>query len=754
MEGIVEQSEETKNFGTESFSKEKLEKMQPDWNNPPTVSALQTEVDEAKLEHDAHMTEVNRWYENFSMTGSAAPIKKKGRSAIAPKLIRKQAEWRYPGLSDPFLSTSDLFNVSPVTAGDVKRARQNALVLNNQFNTHIDKVDFIDSYVRDAVDTGTVIAKTGWYTEEEEITEDVPTYSFEIARPEEREQLFQKYKQLVQLKSSAPFSPSSAEQYADFSNPGLDEVLKKFIESQGQVIYSYAQTGVEQVTKTVETANYPTVEICDIENVVFDPSCKGKISKAKFVAEIYKTSLSDLETEGRYLNTDCINIDNSTSEPISDPDYTEKDDSGNFNFSDKYRKLFTMWEYWGYWDIQGDGVLVPIVACWVGNVMIRLEENPFPDRKHPYTLAKYMPRRKSIYGEPDGELIEDNQQIIGATTRGMVDLLGRSANSQTGTASNFLDGVNKRKYKNGDDYEFQPNADPRSSVHTHTYPEIPRAAHEIIGSQHADAESLTGVKAYHTGINATSLGNVATGVRSVMDAATKRELGILNRLAKGIIEIGRKMIAMNAEFLSEKEVIRVTAEKFVTVRRDDLAGKFDLRLSISTAEEDDSKAKELAFMLQTNGPNSDPAEARIIRAEIARLRKMPELAKKIEEYRPEPDPFTLKKQELELALLQAQIRKEISLEVKHLSTADLDKTRGYKEGTQGNLNAAKTQTESAKTRNLNSLSDNQDLDFVEKESGVTQARETEKLDRASQSKIAEKVIDNYIKEGNNSEKTI
>jgi len=99
---------------------------------------------------------------------SGQPEKVKGRSSIQPKLIRKQAEWRYSSLAEPFLSTEDLFNTAPVTYEDRTGAIQNGLVLNNQFNTKIQKVRFIDDYVHTAVAEGTVIVRVGWDFEEEE----------------------------------------------------------------------------------------------------------------------------------------------------------------------------------------------------------------------------------------------------------------------------------------------------------------------------------------------------------------------------------------------------------------------------------------------------------------------------------------------------------------------------------------------------------------------------------------------------------
>jgi len=231
--------------------------------------------------------------------------------------------------------------------------------------------------------------------------------------------------------------------------------------------------------------------------------------------------------------------------------------------------------------------------------------------------------------------------------------------------------------------------------------------------QNADAESLTGVKAFNNGISGQALGDTATGVRGALDAASKRELGILRRLADGIIQIGRKFIAMNAEFLSEEEVVRITNEEFVTIRRDDLAGNFDLRLSISTAEEDNAKAQELAFMLQTMGNNMDPAMSRMILADIARLRKMPDLAKSIEEYQPQPDPMQVQLQQLEMAKLQAEIAELQSRAMENQAGAMLDQ--------------AKAGTEQVKSGNIQSDTDLKNLNFVEQESGVKQERDLQKL---------------------------
>ena len=133
-----------------------------DWKNEPKVSDLKQDLLDAKSDQDEHTTKVETWLDNLNITGAAAITAVKGKSAVQPKVIRKQAEWRYTALSEPFLSTADVFNIDPVSHEDKKAAIQNALVLNNQFNTKLKKVAFIDEYIRTGVDEGSVIVRTGW----------------------------------------------------------------------------------------------------------------------------------------------------------------------------------------------------------------------------------------------------------------------------------------------------------------------------------------------------------------------------------------------------------------------------------------------------------------------------------------------------------------------------------------------------------------------------------------------------------------
>lgn len=663
------------------FTFQKVNQKLTDWKNEPDLQILKGDLEAAKPSQSAQIAKIEKWNNYLKVEGSAKPPKIRGRSSVQPKLIRRQAEWRYSALSEAFLSSNKLFDVKPVTFEDEEGAQQNELVLNWQFRTKLNLVKFIDEYVRAVVNDGTCIVRVGWERQTKPVKVMAPRFEFFEITDEEQMALFE---QALELRES---------NYREFDE-NADEAVKAAVEyflETGRATYAI-QVGEEEIEEEEILQNEPTVQILNPANVYIDPSCEGDMNKALFVITSFETNKAELlKQKDRYKNLDKINWEGSS--PLAQPDHVTNTPD-NFAFKDESRKKIVAYEYWGYYDIEGNGELVPIVATWVDDVLIRMEKSPFPDGKLPFVVVPYMPIVREVYGEPDAELLEDNQDILGAVMRGLIDLLGRSANGQIGFAKGMLDPLNRRRYDDGKDYEFNPNMPPQTGIIEHKFPEIPNSALQMLNLQNQEAESLTGVKAFYGGLSGNAYGDIATGIRGMLDAAAKREMAILRRLAKGIIDIGKKIIAMNAEFLSEKEVIRVTNKEYVTVYREDLKGNYDLEVDISTFEVDNNKAQDLGFMLQTLGPNMDPQIYMMILSEIAKLKRMPVLAETLRRWRPEPNPIQEQLQQLELLRVQTEIQK-LNSEIQ--------------------VNTAKAQELMAKA-NLTSL------DTVEQETGTKHAR--------------------------------
>lgn len=628
-----------------------------DWKNEPALQVLKADLEAAKPSQTLLVSKIKRWNNLLRVEGSARPPDAgKNRSKVQPKLVRRQAEWRYPALSEPFLSSANMFKVDPVTFEDGPAARQNALVLNHQFRNKIDRVNFVDNLVRAVVDEGTAIVRLGWkqYTRKKKV--EVPVYAhypLDSTNPEHGPAL-QALEQAIALQQADPSGYSTLA-------PELRSAVDHWNETQQPTFAIQDGTETQEVDEVYD--NRPTVEVKNPGNIYVDPSCNGDMDKVLFIIESFETCLAELEKEpDRYKNLDKVNWEGNT--VLTDPDH-ETTSPSDFQFKDRARKKVVAYEYWGYYDVKGDGELTAFVCTWIGDVVIRMEENPYPDKKLPYVIIPYSPIKRELFGEPDAEVLGDNQAILGAITRGMIDSMARSANGQKGYAKGMLDPVNRRKYESGEDYEYVPHVSPNQGVIEHNYPEIPQSAMMMVNLQNLEAESLTGVKAFTGGMSGNAYGDVATGIKATLDAAAKREMAILRRVAKGVSEIGKKIIKMNSKFLGQKEVVRITNEKFVTVDRDDLQGEtneFDCVVDISTYEVDNAKAQDLGFMLQTIGPNMDPQISMEILAQIAELKRMPELAHKLRNWQPKPDPaqqklqeLTVQKAQMEVAELEAKV---------------------------------------------------------------------------------------------------
>lgn len=574
-----------------------------------------------------------------------------GKSKIVSKDIRKQLEWLIPSITDPFLSSNDVIKCNPITYEDVEAAKQNELLLNTQFCRKFPRYNFINKATRVLATEGTLVIQTGWDYEDIEVEEEV-------------------------------------------------EVVKT-----DEFGMQYIATEMQTVTKVIK--NQPTAVVCRNEDVYLDPTCMDDMDKCQFVIHRYETDLSTLKADGRYKNLDKVAL----AATRDDVDFVPKDET-RFNFEDQARKKMVVYEYWGNYDVDEDGYAEPIVCAWVGDVMIRLEDNPYPDKKPPFIIVPFNAVPFQMYGEALAENIGDNQKVKTAITRGIIDNMARSNNAQIGIRRNALDMANRKKFLQGKNFEF--NGSPQDFWQG-SYNQIPGSVFDMLTLQNNEIEAQTGVKSFSGGITGQSLGGSATGARLSMDATAMRRLHLVRNIAENLMKpLMRKWMAYNSEFLEEEEVVRITNETYVPVRRDDLQGNIDIDITISTQEDNAARAQELGFLLQTLG-NTVPFElTQMVLAEIVGLSRMPDLEKRLKEFTPQTDPLQEQLKQLELQRLQLELMK-LQSEIRR------NEARAGEDQIDVVLKQQKAVVEAAKARKLASEADGLDLAFLMKNEGVGQA---------------------------------
>lgn len=579
----------------------------------------------------------------------------KNKSGIVSRDIKRQSEWQHASLVDPFVDTDKIVIASPITAEDVGAAKQNELVLNTQFCRQFPRFNFMTKAAKVMDQEGTCIVQTGWEYEEEEV---------EVERP---------------------------------AIVGID--------AYGQPIIG-TRVGMEiQVVR-----NQPTARVCRNEDIFIDPTCQDDMDKCQFVIYRYESDKSTLSQDDNIDKKQLAKVNTEDTDTEYDPE-----DTTEFKFSDDPRKKLVVYEYWGNYDVNDDGVAEAIVCTWVGSTILRLTSNPYPDNKPPFLVVPFNSVPFQLHGEANAELIGDNQKIKTAIYRGVIDNMALSNNGQKGTRKGALDAINRKRFFNGENFEF--NASP-TDFWDGSFNQLPSSIFNVVQMQNNEIESLTGTKSFSGGITGASLGATATGARGALDATSTRRLNIVRNIAENLIKpLMRKWRAYNSEFLLEEQVVRITNDEFVPIRRDDLEGNIDIEIAVATAEDNAAKAQELSFLLQTVGPNEDPTIRRTIMAEIANLQKMPHLAKKLEEYQPQPDPMAMQEAQLRIALLEAQVANERAKAGENQVDIELKK--------------AKTVNEMAKANMTTSEADLKDLTFLERESGQDMKKELAKNEHAA-----------------------
>lgn len=622
-------------------------------NKSELLQALKADLKSAEVLKNDLDLKISDWRNAYN--GELYGNEEDGKSKIVSRDIKKQSEWQHASVVDPFVSTSEIVKCTPITFEDTDSARQNEVLLNTQFCRKFDRYNFITKAVKVLDREGTAVVQCGWDYEDREV------------------------KSMVDA--------------IDIDEQGNTVVVKK------------------EIVETVVVKNQPTAKVCRNEDVYVDPTCQDNLDNCQFVIYRYETDLSTLRKDGRYKNLDKV----AKTESGEDYDYDSEDET-EFRFADSARKKMVVYEYWGNYDINDDGIAEPVVCSWINNVIIRLQSNPYPDGKPPFIIVPFNSVPFQMHGEANAELIGDNQKVKTAIIRGLIDNMAQSNNGQLGMRKGALDTANRRKFVKGKNFEY--NGSP-NDFWQGNYNPIPGSAFDMLGLMNNEIESITGTKSFSGGINGGSLGNTATGARGALDSTAVRRMNVVRNISENLIKpLIRKWMAYNSEFLEDEEIVRVTNEEFVPVRKDDLEGRIDVDISISTAEDNAAKSQELSFLLQTVGPNEDPTIRREIMASIMDLMRMPEEAKKMREYEPQPDPVAEQLKQLELQKLMLENKKLQSEIERNMARAGEDQVDIL-------LKQNKAAVEAAKARKLGSDADMVDLKFLSEDNGLDHERQLE-----------------------------
>lgn len=406
----------------------------------------------------------------------------------------------------------------------------------------------------------------------------------------------------------------------------------------------------------------PLVETVPINEIFVDPSART-LTDAAFVIQRRKVSVNAIESNTGWFGEHSKELYANLAEAgmtEDDTDYNQaygRDD--NFNFEDRQRQLIEVFEYYGMYDLEDNGVLVPVIGIWSDNTLLRFGPSPYPDSfmGNPFESCVYTRKPYSIYGSGVPEMLETSQSLRQFISSAMVENVENNTVGQTFVEKNFLDPLNKKKLLDGDRL-VETNGSPDGIVKGQ-FVDMPQSVFLMNESLKAEQEELTGISRLNTGMDPRSLNsNVsAAAVNTSNSNAGKRLLQTTRHISEMMERVFIKWIALNQMYLQES-MIKTSDGEYVPMDSSMIQGDFDISINVGTAGDKETKMRDLQMMLSlvsTGGVS--PMVVQSIIAEMADLVGMPVLSQELRQP-PEQDPMkdTIEGMSMQLDMQEKQAK--------------------------------------------------------------------------------------------------
>jgi len=624
------------------------------WKNTPTLDDLKSEVvgaEYANTAKDSRIISYRDSYREAVVKNVADRGSKKIKSNYRSRIIEDEVLSASSELQYHITNPSRLFSVSSVD-NNADSAKEHSLLLHKQFDSL--KSDLSDEASTAFAIDGTLCLKTGWKLVEKTTEVIQPVMSTNI----EEAQLF----------------------IQSITSPQKRHKLETMLQETGNVPVRF-----ERITTKVISENTLTISTVNPLTLLVDPKAK-KPSDIQFVVEIHETDyISLVNSKGNFKNLKALKryIKNSSSgaDITTLEDYDPRvDEEGMFEYSDMAKKKFTVHEYWGYYDINNNNTLEPIVAMWVDEILIRLERSPYPFKELPYDFTSYYPVYGSIWGTCIPDRLSDEQKSKTGTFRAIQDITDTEASDQEFVdTSIFVNDLQISNYKAGKTVYLKKGAEPARGIYKrNTFP--------VSGTLFDQLELYNNNIVNKTGNFTTDqmqYTETTAGNSDVIDGITYKKKSVIRRFLNIFEAVGRKVTKMNSAFILEGDTKysddrSAKTGKLCPVDIGLLQGEVFVSIDILTTKDADAKAAKIVSLMNTAVGSMSEDISSMHYMKIAELWGMYDLAEGIEQemiaranYQPSEEELELKRLEIDkLRLDNDKIRLEILLKTKDMENTD------------------------------------------------------------------------------------
>jgi len=583
----------------------------------------------AKIEIDKLHREWNDLYYGKSEINS----KKKGKKTLL-KETAKLIELQKPNITEPFLSSLNPIKVTK--AGRVASASEVEAYANQVFCGEIDREALIEDLVDILLREGTVWLRSGW----------------------KRQEIIKTVNRVV----------------------SMDEILEMNIDPKeiNEIEPDVFEIEVEekQVLK-----NHPSSRVCRNANIFPDPAARQE-NEMNFCIEKRYVTYYDLVgmniTDKNKLSILKNKIEKQSGQyhDKSAGELAEDDDDSEYGYNDSdttvnlNRTKVQLIEYWGYYDLEGKGKKVAMVASWIHEfeMLLELRESPLPSQEIPYRRAVYSSRPSSLWGNGVPFFIGESQKVKNGLVKGILDSLALANSGQKYVARGGLDVVNFNRLRNRERYVMvnKPGA-----IEDGKHNQIPGSTFELMKLISSETGELAG-----TDGRSISNNDISKDGAVQLSLAQQKMVSIVRKVS-GLL--GRNVIEWirSAEvFLDDNQIIELFSndgddennESDLNAFKDSSMTK--ITMTVGTKASRQYELQQLNMLMQQSkvlGEQLPPGHLNKLVAKMYVLFDMVEESKELLNYRPEP---SLEQQQMQQMKIQEQqlIMQKLEFETRKLES--------------------------------------------------------------------------------------
>lgn len=584
---------------------------------------------------------------NDAYYGLGLPKVTKNGSSLVRREVAKQIEWMKANMTEPFTSTNHPVRVNSIKGQNQARIMQK--YANNEFVNNFDRETFMSQLVDVLLREGTAWTRTGWDFREKVIEENITS----ITMPELLER---------QQKGQEPFTITKNEQ------------------KDGQ-----PETFNVRYKRFTDLCNKATAEVCRNEHILPDPSARDD-NDLRFLFHERLETISSLKESGLYDKDDLDKLESSLDDEREESTLGSARNSEaqaygykqDYKTKDKARRKIKIVEYWGFYDLDGDGIAEPIVATWAEkeDVNLRIEENPMPSKAIPFQRAVYSARPFSLWGNALAYFIEDNQKAVTGISRGILDNMSGANNGQKFIKRGGLDYINFKRMRDGERH-IMTNKDPREIIQDGGYNVLPASVFNTMEMFVNESRELSGMSGGMS-LNKNSLNKDDNGDMQ-LTMAQQKMAGAVRNIGNLISKIVFEWINMAGDFLNPEQI----EDLFQNSEKTDYylfreAKTSKVSCKVGTEVTRSMRLKQINLLMQQSkilGEKAPPGTIEALTAEMFELFDKYDEAEAIRTYVPQPSPEQQMMQQLAILKEQLEVEK-LKIEIANLQTeSQLNQTK-------------------------------------------------------------------------------